>query len=61
MELQPEFIYATLVLPCLFALTLIAEGTIKVFKYGTGWVAIGTGSAFLLIIVGVYFFMLFQN
>lgn len=59
-ELQSEFLYATLILPSLFALTLIAEGTVKVFKYGTGWVAIGTGTTFLLIVVAAYIFLLIQ-
>ncbi len=56
--IQPEFIYVSLVLPSLFALTLIAEGVSKVLKQESGLVSIVFGMTFLALIIGVYFFVL---
>lgn len=58
MEVQPEFIYVTLVLPSLFALTLIAEGVNKLLKHESGWVSMLTGIFFLVIVLAVYFVVL---
>lgn len=55
MGAQPEFLYATLILPSLFAVTLITEGISKLMKRESGWVSLGIGLIFLSIVVGVYF------
>ncbi len=55
MPIQPEFIYATLILPSLFAVTMIAEGINKMMRRESGWVSIGIGVLFLFVIVVVYF------
>lgn len=55
---EPEFLYIALVLPSLFALTLIAEGVHKVLKKESGWISIVFGVAFLLIIVLSYLWVL---
>ncbi|MFH0864366.1 MAG: hypothetical protein V1858_04765 [Candidatus Gottesmanbacteria bacterium] len=54
----PEFLYIALVLPSLFALTLILEGLNKLLKNESGWTSLAFGIIFLLIIFGVYFFIL---
>ena len=52
---QPEFLYLALILPSLFALTLIAEGVQKILRKESGWVSILLGIGFLAIIVVSYF------
>lgn len=54
----PEFLYIALVLPSLFALTLIVEGLHKLLRQESGWTSLGFGIVFLLIILGTYFFVL---
>lgn len=54
MPTQPEFLYATLVLPSLFALTLISEGVAKIMKHESGLIPMMGGFLFLSIIIGVY-------
>ena len=56
---QPEFLYLALILPSLFALTLIAEGVQKILRKESGWVSILLGIGFLAIIV-VSYFLLFK-
>lgn len=55
MTQQPEFLYATLVLPLLFALTLVGEGVTKFMHRQSGWMPIAGGCLFLSIVTGVYF------
>ena len=55
---QPEILYATLILPSLFAVTLIGEGVNKITKHESGTVSLLVGSIFLAIIVGAYFLVL---
>jgi len=55
---EPEFLYVALVLPSLFALTLIVEGLHKLLRQESGWASLGFGIVFLLIILGTYFFVL---
>ena len=55
MEVQPEFIYATLILPSLFAVTMITEGISKILKHQSGWLSLVIGVVFLSIVMGVYF------
>ncbi len=54
----PEFLYVALVLPSLFALTLIVEGLHKLLRQESGWASLFFGFVFLLIILGTYFFVL---
>lgn len=54
---QPEFLYLALILPSLFALTLIAEGVQKILRRESGWVSILLGIGFLVIIVASYFLL----
>lgn len=58
MNAQPEFVYVTLVLPSLFAITLIAEGVNKILKHESGWISMLTGTLFLTIVVAAYFMLL---
>jgi len=58
---SPEFIYIALVLPSLFALTLIAEGVHKVLKNESGWLSIFLGCAFLMVLIFGYFLLIFKK
>ncbi len=53
-----EFLFVLLVLPSLFAITLIAEGLSKVLRKESGWVSIGLGVVFLSAVVTAYFVIL---
>lgn len=55
---EPEFLYVALVLPSLFALTLIAEGAHKILKKESGWISLFLGVGFLLVIIVSYFWIL---
>lgn len=55
---DPAFLYLALILPSLFALTLIIEGLSKILKNEPGWVSLIFGLAFLVIVIGTYFFFL---
>jgi hypothetical protein len=55
MGVQPEFLYATLILPSIFAVTLISEGIGKLLKKESGWISLGIGLTFLGVVIGVYF------
>lgn len=58
--LQPEFMYATLILPSLFALTLVGEGVHKLIRHESGWVPLGMGLTFISIVVSVYVALLWK-
>lgn len=55
---EPEFLYLALVLPSLFALTLIAEGVHKILKKESGWISLVLGVGFLIVIVFSYLLIL---
>jgi len=55
---EPEFLYLALVLPSLFALTLIAEGVHKILKKESGWISLFLGIGFLLVMIASYFLVL---
>lgn len=55
---NPELIYVSLVLPSLFALTLIFEGLHKILRKESGWLSFIFGIVFLGIVLGSYFFVL---
>lgn len=55
----PEFLYIALILPSLFALTLIAEGVHKIMQRQAGWISITLGIFFLASVVAAYF-LIFQ-
>lgn len=55
---NPEIIYVSLVLPSLFALTLIFEGLHKILRKESGWLSFISGIVFLGIVLGGYFFVL---
>lgn len=54
----PEFLYLALILPTLFALTLIAEGVHKILQKQAGWISITLGTFFLLTVLVFYFLVL---
>lgn len=54
---EPEFLYLSLILPSLFALTLIAEGVHKILKKESGWISLFLGIGFLVVIIGSYFWI----
>ncbi len=54
---DPAFLYLALILPSLFALTLIAEGIHKILQRQAGWVSITLGVFFLLTVIAAYFFV----
>lgn len=58
---SPEFIYIVLVLPSLFALTLIAEGVHKILKNESGWLTIFLGCSFLIVLIFGYFLLVFRK
>ncbi|OGG13374.1 hypothetical protein A2773_06035 [Candidatus Gottesmanbacteria bacterium RIFCSPHIGHO2_01_FULL_39_10] len=58
---SPEFIYIALVLPSLFALTLIAEGVHKILKNESGWLAVFLGCFFLAVLIFGYFLLIFKR
>ncbi|HLB60149.1 MAG TPA: hypothetical protein VJL83_00910 [Patescibacteria group bacterium] len=55
---DPGFVFLGLVLPCLFSLTLIAEGMWKVSQRTSGWVNIFMGLGFISLTLWVYFYLL---
>lgn len=55
---DPEFLYLALILPSLFALTLIAEGVSKILRKESGWVSLFLGITFLAVIIVSYFWIL---
>ena len=55
---DPAVFYIALILPGLFALTLILEGVNKILRDEPGWVSIMFGIAFILAIILAYFFLL---
>lgn len=55
---DPAIFFLGLVLPGLFALTLIVEGVTKVLRDEPGWVALTFGIIFLIVIIVAYFFLL---
>lgn len=52
---DPASFYVILILPSLFALTLITEGLHKVLKKESGWVSFSSGIIFLSIVIFAYF------
>ncbi len=52
---DPAIFYLGFILPGLFALILIAEGAHKLTRYESGWLSIGMGTVFLLVIIIMYF------
>ena len=52
---DPAFLYVILILPSLFALTLIAEGLHKILKKESGWINFFLGIVFLFIVIFAYF------
>jgi len=58
---DPQFLMMMLILPSLFGFTLIGEGVGKLMNYDNhGWIGIGSGSLFLVIIV-ISFLLLTTN
>lgn len=55
---DPAFVYMALVLPSLFALTLIIEGLHKLLRNEPGWISLFFGLTFLGLVIGAYFFYL---
>jgi hypothetical protein len=55
---DPSLIFLSLVLPCLFAMTLMAEGIWKISQHLSGWINIVLGVTVLGISVWMYFNLL---
>lgn len=56
---QPQSTYLLLVIPSLFAVTVILQGLYTLARgEGKGLVIMGFGAAFACMIAGVYFFVL---
>ncbi len=55
---DPQMLYVALILPSLFALTFLADGVHKLMKSEPPWVPLITGTAFLVVIIAAYFFVL---
>lgn len=55
---DPAIFYLALVLPGLFALTLIIEGVNKILRDEPGLVSLVFGTVFLIVIALAYFFLL---
>lgn len=52
---DPALLYLVLILPSLFALTLLAEGLHKILRKESGWVSLLFGLLFLFVIIYAYF------
>lgn len=52
---DPALLYLVLILPSLFALTLLAEGLHKILRKESGWISLLFGLLFLLVIIYAYF------
>ena len=50
-------IYVMLALPALFGLTLVGEGVYKMHRFESGWINIGLGSVFLVVVAFGFFFL----
>ena len=55
---SPEILYLALILPSLFAVTLIAEGVNKILKKEPGWLSFCLGLGFLIFVIIGYFFII---
>jgi len=55
---DPSFIFLGLILPSLFAVTMIAEGVWKLSRQASGWVNIGLGVGVMILTFWVYFGLL---
>lgn len=55
---DPGLLFLGLVLPCLFALTLIAEGAWKISQHASGWVSLLLGLGVIGLTLFVYFGLL---
>lgn len=55
---DPAIFFLGIVLPGLFALTLIVEGITKVLRDEPGWVPLVLGVIFFIVIAAAYFFFL---
>ena len=57
-KFDPQFIYVGLVLPTLFAFTLVADGIHKLLRKEPAWISFLLAAIFLLVIISFYFFFL---
>ena len=55
---DPAIFYLGLILPGLFALTLVIEGVHKILKDEPGWVSLIMGTFFIFVIILAYFIFL---
>ena len=55
---EPEFLFLGLILPSLFALTLVAEGVWKILRKESGWINLALGFGVILLTFWVYFFLM---
>lgn len=53
-----ELFFFSLFLPCLFAITLIADGASKILRNESGWISIGLGIVFISSSIAAYFVFL---
>lgn len=53
-----DFLFLALVLPSLFAITLIADGASKILRQESGWVSVGLGIVFLISAISAYFLLI---
>lgn len=52
-----QMLYVMLALPALFGLTLVGEGVYKMHRFESGWINIGLGSVFLIVVAFGFFFL----
>lgn len=55
---SPEILYLALILPSLFALTLVAEGINKILRKESGWISFFVGLGFLIFVLIGYFLII---
>ncbi len=52
-----QFFYMMLALPAMFGLTLVGEGMYKMSHYQPGWISMGMGVMFLVVVAFGFFFL----
>ncbi|OGC92455.1 hypothetical protein A2899_02405 [Candidatus Amesbacteria bacterium RIFCSPLOWO2_01_FULL_49_25] len=55
--MEAQLLYVMLILPTFFGLSLLGEGIYRMTRYESGWVSVGLGCIFLMVVVFGYFFM----
>lgn len=51
---DPQLLFVMLALPALFGLTLVGEGVYRIYRSEPGWINLGMGVLFLIVVAFGY-------